>query len=405
MSENVKKIFLLPHQKEFIKSKAMHTAIVGGYGSGKTEGGLYKIFSVMLRNRVDTGYYLPTYGLVEDVAIKKAPIVLKRMGIDYSIKMKPYNLTLKGFGTMMLRSMEKPDYIAGYEVGYSIIDEIDRMSKKKAEEAFNAITARNRALMEFDKNSIDFVCTPEGYSFLYDFFVTKKSPNKKLIKAKTSDNPFLPSDYIDQLRENYTPEQLEAYLNGEFVNMTTGSVYRDYNKEKNYSPREILHNDLLHVGVDFNMGNMSAVVHVVDGLTATAVAEVSNSYDTRSLAEELKYRYPRHRIVIYPDASGSNRKTSASKTDVQILKRYGFTVKNLTRNPFVKDRINTMNNAFEKMLYFVNHMNCPSYSECLQQLPYKGNEPDKTKGLDHLPDAGGYFVWWMFGKGKKTTKF
>ena len=113
MSNSEKRIFLLPHQKAFLKSQAMHTAIIGGYGSGKTEGGIYKLISISLQYNCDTAYYLPTYSLVEDVALKKMPIIFKRLGIEYSIRKKPYNITLSNGTSVMLRSMDNPDLIAG----------------------------------------------------------------------------------------------------------------------------------------------------------------------------------------------------------------------------------------------------------------------------------------------------
>ena len=39
----------------------------------------------------------------------------------------------------------------------------------------------------------------------------------------------------------------------------------------------------------------------------------------------------------------------------------------------------------------MNEVACPEYARCLEQLAYdKNGEPDKSSGLDHLPDAGTY---------------
>jgi len=145
---------------------------------------------------------------------------------------------------------------------------------------------------------------------------------------------------------------------------------------------------------------MSAVVHVTENGIDYAVDEILNEYDTRSISELIKAKYKGHRILIYPDASGANRKTSASDTDIDILKKAGFIVKALTKNPNVKDRINTMNKQFRTGKYLVNKNKCPYYTDALEQLPYKNGEPDKTLGIDHVTDGGGYFIFYNHGKKK-----
>ncbi len=397
---NEKRIFLLKHQRAFLKSNKMHTAIVGGYGSGKTEAGLLKLFSIMLQEAVDCAYYLPTYPLVEDVALKKIPSILQKMAISYTLKKKPYNVTLANGATVMLRSMDNPDMIAGYEVGYSVIDEIDRMSRKKAEEAFNSITARNRVKLKHQNNAVDFVCTPEGYNFLYNFFVVNASENRLLIKAKTADNPFLPEDYILRLKETYPEQHLNAYLNGEFVNLETKNVFNNFNREENYTSKIVNAYEVLHIGIDFNITKMSAVIHIFENEMLYAVDEITNAYDTVQLCELIKQKYKNHKIVVYPDASGSSRKTSSSTTDHEIIKKYGFVIRCEKTNPTIRDRITATNIGFKNSLglkrYFINTNNCPNYTESLEQLGYKNGEPDKQSGLDHVADAGTYCAFYFF---------
>jgi len=107
----------------------------------------------------------------------------------------------------------------------------------------------------------------------------------------------------------------------------------------------------------------------------------------------IKDRYPNHSIHVYPDASGDSRKSvNASTTDIQILRESSFSIRAPSKNPPVRNRINAMNAAFGNE-YKVNVDRCPSYVRCLEQQAYGNNgEPDKSQGLDHLPDAGGYFI-------------
>ncbi len=399
-------IEVLPHQEEFIFSKAKHTGLIGGYGSGKSFAGILKtVLKKMEYPGIDVAYYLPTYGLIKDVAFPKFKEQLDTFGIKYTLNETEKVFTTP-YGEIKLRSMDNPDTIVGYEVGYSLIDETDILPTIKMSLAFTKIIGRNRKpLPNGDVNSTDVVGTPEGFKWAYNFFVKDAKANRVLIKGKTQDNPFLPDDYIPGLEDSYSPEQLEAYLNGEFINLTTGSVYRNYDRLKNATRRIILPSDVLHVGMDFNITKMNAVIHVEDSVLKYAVDEVANAYDTPEICELIKTRYPTHKVIIYPDSAGKARSTSG-KSDHDIIRSFGFTIRVNPTNPAVKDRVNNMNKAFVDKdgfrSYLVNDEQCPNYAEALEKQTYKNGEPDKSSGYDHITEASGYFI--SFGLKKVKYK-
>lgn len=393
------RIDVLPHQAKFIQSNKTHTGLIAGYGAGKTFAGILKTIIMKLRYPgIPVAYYLPTYGLIQDVAFPKFAEIFEMLGVAYELKAGAYEFHT-AYGKIIMRSMNNPERIVGYEVGYSLIDETDILPTADMTDVFSKIIARNRRkLPNADINKTDVVGTPEGFKWAYNFFVKEQKSNRCIIKGKTVDNPFLPSNYIDTLMESYTPQQLEAYLNGEFVNLTSGTVYHRFDRHTNYSDRTIQENDVLHIGMDFNVTKMNAVVHVIDGSIKTAVDEITDGYDTPEMCKLIHERYAKHKIVIYPDASGDNR-DSAGKSDIDILKKAGFLVRKLSKNPFVKDRVNAMNMAFldskGNISYYVNTNNCPVYTEALERQTYKNGEPDKKSGFDHVTEAGGYFIYYQ----------
>src|SRR5690606_22162903 len=103
-----------------------------------------------------------------------------------------------------------------------------------------------------------------------------------------------PDEYIKTLQDVYSPEQLDAYLDGKFVNLTSGTVYRSFNRFENHTDREVNTGDVLHVGMDFNVTNMHAVINVIDGGTKHAVDEVVKGYDTMEVCSLLQQRYATH---------------------------------------------------------------------------------------------------------------
>lgn len=177
------------------------------------------------------------------------------------------------------------------------------------------------------------------------------------------------------------------------------SVYNDYDDIKNHTERTVQPNDVLHIGMDFNVTNMMAVIHVHENGEDKAIAELTGLFDTYQMCEKIKELYGSHSIVIYPDASGQNRKTSG-KSDFDIIREYKYVIRTGVSNPAVRDRVNEVNKAFREGTYSVNRFTCPVYSEALKKQKYKNGEPDKSSGFDHVTDAGGYYI----SKKGKTIK-
>jgi len=383
-------------QQDFVKSNLLHTGIVGGYQSGKSLSAVVKVIVKMLQNPgVPIAYYLPTYGLIEDMLIPKFDELFKNLGIKFKYRVKESKIVCP-YGEVWMRSMDNPDRIVSYSVGYSLVDEVDVVHINKRDAVMKRISSRN-SFKKSTPNSIDFVSTPEGFAYMYDFFVRKANKYKKLYRLRTLDNEEnLGIGYIQGLREQYDETELRAYLDGEFVNLRSGTVYKNFDREANHSNRQIREDDILHIGLDFNITNMNAVVNVIDE-KPIAVAELTHVYDTETMIRLIRDKYE-NECVIYPDASAGNRKTSG-KSDIKLLKEAGFIVRCKNKNPFVKDRVNAMNRAFRHPLngtrdYLVNTNNCPELTEALEQQGYKNGEPDKTTGFDHLTDAAGYFIYY-----------
>ena len=246
-------------------------------------------------------------------------------------------------------------------------------------------------------NGIDVAGTPEGFKWFYKRFVKRfREKTDVLIRASTYSNmDNLSEDFIDTLRNEYTPELFDAYVNGEFVNLTSGTVYKYFDRKKHHTDREVEDNDILHIGQDFNIGGCVSTIHIIDGGTPKRVAEAS-SYDTRGIIVTLKTRYPNHKIIIYPDASGNSSKTNASETDIGLLKKAGFMVIVPKKNGYVKDRVNSINTLFSQDRYFINTHTCPEGTNALEQQAYdKNGDPEKFNGggtLDDYNDSAGYLI-------------
>ena len=389
-------------QSNFLAMPNKFRAFVAGFGSGKTWVGCMAMTIHALEHPgVNMGYFAPTYSHIRDIYFPTIAEVAATFELTVVIRKGDKEVDImrgrKRLATVICRSLDRPENIIGFKIGHALVDEFDVMQLDKAAASWVKIIARLR--WPGVKNGVDVTTTPEGFRFVYQTWVEdivknpSKAANYGLIQASTYDNELnLNPDYISSLLEAYPPELISAYLNGQFVNLTTGTVYYSYNREMHRSLTFVEEKEPLRIGMDFNVGKMAAVVYVVRGKEWHAVDEFVNVYDTPAMADAIKQRYPTHAINIYPDASGGSRKTvDASTSDLSVLRQAGFAISAHKSNPLIKDRVLATNVAFTKGLLYINDYKCPEFSKCMEQLPYdKNGSPDKTTGLDHMADAGTY---------------
>ena len=393
-------------QDRFLSLQNKHRGFVGGYGSGKTWVGCQaQCENYWEFPKVNQGYFAPTYSTIRDIFYPTIEEVAFSLGLNVDIKQGNHEVHFfsgRQFrGTTICRSLDHPQTIVGFKIGHASVDEIDILPIDKAEDCWRKIVARMRYKVDGLKNGVDIMTTPEGFRFCHKLFVqnVQEKPelavNYGLIQASTYDNEAnLPADYIPSLKEIYPAELIEAYINGQFVNLTSGTVFHNYNRVRCNSMEGIKESEPLFIGQDFNVQKMASAVFVQRPDGYHAVAELKDLFDTPDVIKIIQEKWKGHRIIMYPDASGKSRKSvDASKSDIALLTQAGFSVRAHASNPATKDRILATNKAFEAGKVKVNAQACTTIARCLEQQAYDDNgEPDKTAGFDHMNEAFSYFV-------------
>ncbi len=398
---------LHPGQLAFVDDTA--TQILGisaGYGAGKTRALCAKAVMLAAVNQGFIGCVMePTGPLIRDIWQTDFEAFLEAYDIPYTFRASPlpeYMLHLPGGDTKILcRSFENWSRIIGLNLAWVLADEIDTVTPSIANKAFPKILGRLRSgnVRQFGAAS-----TPEGFRWMWNTFGSdeaKQRPDRQLIKMRTADNPHLPPDFIERLEANYDPSLLRAYLDGEFVNLTTGQVYDRFDRVKHVTTTvPDITREPIRVGIDFNVGNMSAVIAVRLNNGLLVIDEIAGAHDTDALAQEIRRRHPQQQIYIYPDASGGSRSTNASQTDIQILESYGMSNQSPRSNPPVRDRVAAVQALLENgkgQVRLQVAQGCRRVIECLELQCYSDKgEPDKDAGFDHMNDALGYLVWREF---------
>lgn len=388
-------------QWDFVEAADQFPAFVAGFASGKTHAATWRAIRLKLAYpKQSVAYYLPTYDLVRNIGYPRFAEILSAINVPHKINKTEAEIEFGPFGRLIFRTMDTPERIIGYEVADSLVDELDTLPTQKARDVWNKIISRNRQKKpDGSLNTVGVATTPEGFRFVYDRWVKNSAPGYRIIRASTMSNAAnLPAGYVDSLKATYPSQLLAAYLDGEFVNLTAGSVYPAFDRHLNASRETIKPLEPLHIGMDFNVSHMSASVHVLRDGQPHAVGEITDILDTPAMIVQIKRQFADHPIFVYPDASGGNRKSqNASESDISLLRQARFTVCNNPANPAIKDRVLSVNQLIEARTYRVNPDTCPALVESLEKQAYdKHGEPDKANGLDHIIDAAGYFIAYKY---------
>ena len=408
----------LPTQREFLEDTEHRIlGFVAGFGAGKTYSLCLKTLMLALDNVGFVGLVAePTYPLIRDVFCRSFDEVLEQFEIDYEFRVSPqpeYRLKLPGgVTTILCRSMENWQRIRGQNLAFCLADEIDTSPADTAQKASEMMLARMRT---GNVNQLAVASTPEGFKWCYRTFVEAAADDKRLIKAKTAENPYLPDDFVPSLERNYPPNLIQAYLNGEFVNLASCAVYPDFCRHRLYTDIVPTERDTIYCGIDLNVG-CCLTEHLLRKGDEFHFFNEAVYRDTQEIAAGLASLYPQHfklgQLVLIPDAASKQRSTAAAQeSDLGILKKYGHKVMVQQSNPLIQDRVNAVNVLIGRDQIKVSNAN-KHLIRTFEQLAYdEKGKPEKggigTDDLSHASDAAGYALYrlaairqWQAGKSR-----
>ena len=306
-------------------------------------------------------------------------------------------IRLKNGSQIALKGCDNPDSLRGLGLDFVIFDEFQDSPK----EAFTEVI---RPALSDKKGRAMFTGTPKGVgSWSHELFT--RALNEKDWAAwqfTTIDGGNVDAEEIESARRDLDEKTFLAEYMATF-NTYSGTVAYNFSYKENVVPLPEPEMGWIHVGIDFNILPMTAVIAQVKGQECHVFDELHmKGSNTEEVCEELKHRYPYSKIIAYPDPASRQKKTSAGgKTDFSILMNAGFTVKARHFHTPVRDRVNSLNaklkNAAGLRTLFIDPK-CKHTIDSLQRLSYiEGtNTIDKNSGLDHQFDALGYMVDFLF---------
>jgi len=396
-----------PQQWKFLHGAATVKGFVGGMGSGKTyiflrETLLNHLFRKNKRGFSNGWIIYPTLDLAEELFVSPFCEMLDRLKIPYIYNVSKHRFESQ-YGKIKIYQMVKPQMIVGSELTYVGFDEFDVASWRNCETAFLKALGRLRG----SGNVVLYiVTTPEGLHYTYKIFVTDNPKNERLlVKAKTKDNPHLDPEYIKMLEANYPPRLLEAYLNGEFVNLTQGILYYNFERAKQAGKKLSINPQAeLYLTCDFNKAPMEWLVAQREGNIIKFVAPISIKYDakTKQAAEMFCQMFRNHglkKVIVTGDASGQWESSRDYSSDYQIIKEvlelnsWQILFKVPTHNPSINNRVNLTTTLIHKDRLLIDE-SCLSLILDYEHVvgDGKGGKDKSNVTLTHASDAADYLI-------------
>lgn len=357
---NVTKGGMWEHQLQWWNLPNFYKVLVGGFGSGKTLALCKRAIAVALDNApCPVALVSPTYKLARTTTIytMKGLLEGKRQYLNgalvWTFNQVNSEFTIKYHGrraTITIYSGENPDALRGPNLAAAYIDE----PFIQDEAVFNHMTARVRH-PQATFREICLTGTPESIGgWGYDICVGEKKDktNPGVVYASTRLNRALSPDYVERLLAALDERAAQAYIEGKFINLAGGLVYYAFDPTLHVQDLPIPDACELGAGMDFNVDPLAACVFWRAGSHIHYFAEYEfRNSDTEYACQTLREEWNESREGkpqlwnLYPDATGSARKTSApgGKTDFYYIRQAGFTVNARDANPKQRDRYNAVN--------------------------------------------------------------
>jgi phage terminase large subunit len=369
--------------------------VVAGRRFGKTHLATWELAKAALSGKEKNCWYVaPTYKAAKEIAWDMLQKILPE---EYISKKNESSLaiTLRNGSVIALKGAEKPDSLRGRALDFAIMDEFADMKPITWTEVLRP------SLSDREGNAM-WIGTPKGRNHFYDLWTygVDEHLGWSSYQFTTLDGGNVSETEIEAARNDLDERTFKQEYEAAFVNYS-GIIYYNFSREE--SVRKIFDDGTpLHIGMDFNLDPMSAVVCIRQGQDLLAIDEiVMYGSNTDEMVDEIKTRYPDRQITIYPDPASRQRKTSAGgRTDLSILQNAGFAVRVKTSHPAIRDRINAVNSRLKsgRGRHLFVDPKCKQTIKSLERQTYKEgtSQPNKDDGFDHMNDALGYLVEFLY---------
>lgn len=385
---------LKPGQQEISDSTARFRVVAAGRRFGKSYLAINEMAKYARFPNQRVLAVAPTFKQIKNVLWDDLKSLLIERRWVRKINESELQITLVNGSKITLRSADNYDALRGGKYNFLVMDECADIHK---DTWFNVLRA---TLSDMSGHAL-FIGSPKGRNWFYDLWVQGGATDDWASFQKTTlDGGNVPPEEVESakrdldartFRQEYEA-QFEDYAGVIFYAFTEDNVEKCLGWEDPRLP--------LHIGIDFNVSPISAVVGVYRDEVLHIFDEIEiYSSNTQELVTEIKQRYPGRYIFAYPDSTGRRMNTnSGGISDHIILQNAGFKLVVDNINPPVADAISAVNSmlcSHDGTRSLLIDPKCRRLREIMIKWTYKEGtrQPDKESGLDHLADCIRYVCY------------
>lgn len=384
-------------QLEIVQAPQRFKCVVAGRRFGKTFLSIRQLCRAARIPDRTAWYVAPTYKQAKMIAFKALKKKLVELRWARKINETELSFELKNGSTIALKGADNYDSLRGIGLDYLVLDEFADIDPAAWYETL-------RPTLSDRMGEALFIGTPKGLNWAHDLYTLQEEyPDEwRSFQYTTIDGGNVKPEEIEAARRTLDARIFRQEYLATFETFT-GRIYYAFDRVNNVKAYtgEIPYD--IHIGIDFNVDPITAIVFVRQGEVLHIIDEIRIfGSNTDELVQEIHNRYTKKNIIAYPDPAGSARKTSAGgRTDHTILRAAGFQVKARSVTASVRDGINAVNARLRSSAgittLFVDPK-CKYTIECMEKYSYKEGTsvPDKDSGFDHLADAVRYCVEYQF---------
>jgi hypothetical protein len=391
-------------QQAIADSPVRFRTVIAGRRFGKTHLSIRELCYHAREPDKEVWYVAPTYRQAKQIVWRKLKNKLRDLRWAQKINEAELTIILKNGSVISLKGADNADSLRGIGLDFLCVDEFADIDPEAWYEVLRPTLAdkQGKAL---------FIGTPKGIgNWAHDLYMMpQENDTWASFQYTTIDGGNVKPEEIEAARKDLDERTFRQEFLATFETYT-GRIYYAFDRKGNCAPPTTLDLSVIYIGMDFNIDPMSAVVAVRQGDVLYVIDEIRMfSSNTAEIVEEIKSRYPKTKCFVYPDPAGSARKSSAGGvTDHTILANAGLIVKSPRAHTPVRDRINSVNSRLcgsDGVRRLFIHPKCKYTIEGLERHTYKEgtSQPDKDNGYDHMNDALGYMVDYLFPIRKDTS--
>ena len=336
-------------------------------------------------------------------------------GRDFTVNLTTASIRFRNGSEIISRSWADQKYfkVRSLELSAAAIEET---SENQDQDFYTEIKMRVGRLPHIKENFIIHATNPSDPGhWLYKYFNISGSgqdkPSRHVFYSVTTDNPFLPPQYIEQLKQDLDPKMARRMLYGEWLEIAGEVIYYEYRTSEQFR-RYDYKIDPAHPVIlswDFNIGEGKPISmicaqfindewHFFDEVVISG-ARTADTIDDLNGKGLLR---PDWQYIICGDSSGKNKDTRSVKSDYEIIRasldqlgiKYQYMVP--IANPPIRSRHNRVNaycrNAAGQTRLWV-YQKAKTLDEGLRLVKLKPGAQyieDDSKAYQHITTAAGY---------------